>query len=252
MNSYRKTERSHYIYNYYLLIIIIGRKISLIREGAKGMANIRTNEIIPAILVKTRKELIERIELVLPHVKTIQIDVMDNKFVPNTTVLDVFDLPKGNVIYEYHWMVEKPWEWIKKVKNPAIHLVHVETIANSEEWEKTKEAVRAHDGRLGVAVNPDTYLDKIYPIAKDISTILIMTVKPGFSGQTYMYGMNKKIYEARHAFPEMDIEVDGGVGLETIPSAKEAGANKFAAASAIYAQQDILKAIKELKKTAGV
>jgi len=215
------------------------------------MTNTKT-EIVPAILVKTRKELLERIEKVMPHVKTIQIDVMDGKFVPNETVHDVFSLPNSNVIYEYHWMVEKPWEWIEKVKVPAIHLVHIETIGNPEEWELTKAAVNKHGGKLGIAVNPDTYLDKIYPIAKDISIILIMTVTPGFSGQTYMFGMAKKIYEARHAFPELDIEVDGGIGLETIPHAKEAGANKFAAASAIYAQPNISHAIAELKKMAGV
>jgi ribulose-phosphate 3-epimerase len=216
------------------------------------MTNSRANEIIPAILVKTRKELLEKIEKVMPHVKTIQIDVMDGKFVPNITTNEIFGLPNGKVIYEYHWMVEKPWEWIEKVKTKAIHLVHIETIGNSDGWELTKAAVKRHNGKLGVAVNPETYLDKIYPIAKDISMILVMTVKPGFSGQTYMYSMAKKIHEARHAFPELDIEVDGGIGLETIPHAKEAGANKFAAASAIYAQPDISKAIAELKKVAGV
>jgi ribulose-phosphate 3-epimerase len=63
--------------------------------------------------------------------------------------------------------------------------------------------------------------------------------------------MEKKIAEARAAFPEIDIEVDGGINLETIPAAKRAGANKFAAASAIFAKKDIGVAIIDLKKVAG-
>ncbi len=214
------------------------------------MTNTKT-EVVPAILVKTRKELLERIGKVMPHVKTIQIDVMDGKFVPNITTLEIFNLPKGNAIYEYHWMVEKPWEWIEQIDSPAIHIVHMEAVKTKEEWELVKAAVAKNNGKLGVAVNPETYLDCIYPIIIDIDIILIMTVKPGFDGQKYMPDMENKIHEARAAFPDWDIEVDGGVNLSTIPTAKKAGANKFAAASAIYAQPDIKKAIEELKKAAG-
>lgn len=209
-------------------------------------------EIIPAILVKGRKELLERITLVAPHVKTVQIDVMDGKFVPNTTVGidELGDLPQS-VSYEFHWMVENPWEWIVQTKGAAMHLVHVETLSSRDDWEKVISAAAKAGGKVGIVLNPDTYLDKIYPYAKEISQILIMSVRPGFSGQSYIREMEQKIHDARTAFPEMDIEVDGGIGPETIVGARKAGANKLVAASAIYAQPDAGKAIAELKKLVG-
>lgn len=207
-------------------------------------------EILPAILVKTRQDLILRINLVAPHVKTIQLDIMDGKFVPNTTTLEIENLP--NYDYEYHWMVEKPWEWIAKIKKPAIHLVHIETINSREEWELVRSAVAKSNGKLGIAINPETYLDKIYPYVQEIDRLLVMTVKPGFDGQKYMPEMEKKIHEARLSFPELDIEVDGGVNLQTIGLARKAGANLFAAASAIFGQKDILAAVEGLRKAAGV
>lgn len=213
---------------------------------AKGTAI----EIIPAILVKSREELLARIMLVAPFVKTIQIDVMDGKFVPNLTTLELDDLPKGPK-YEFHWMVEKSWESIKRISIPAMHIIHAETVNSKEEWELAKGAASEKGGALGIAVNPETYLDRLFPFASDICYLLIMTVRPGFDGQKYMPEMEKKIAEARAAFPEIDIEVDGGINLETIPAAKRAGANKFAAASAIFAQKDIGVAITNLKKIAG-
>jgi ribulose-phosphate 3-epimerase len=143
-------------------------------------------------------------------------------------------------------MVEKPWEHIEKLGGPGIHLVHIETIHSREEWELVKTAVAKHGATIGLAVNPETYLDKIYPYAQEISRLLIMTVKPGFDGQKYMPEMEKKMAAARSTFPALDIEIDGGVNLTTIPGARDAGVNLFAAASAIFGKPDWGVAVKEL------
>ena len=203
-------------------------------------------EVIPAILVKTREELLEHISRVSGHVKTVHIDIMDNKFVPNFTIgaKELQGLPSG-LRYEIHWMVRKPEEWIAEVKGPYLHMVHVEAV---EDWKKVLAAVKAGGGRLGIALNPETPLRKIMPYIKNAEKILVMSVHPGFYGQKYIAEVEAKIRELRKMLPNSEIEVDGGINPETGASAAEAGASDLAAASAIFAKPDAGKAIEELKK----
>jgi ribulose-phosphate 3-epimerase len=142
-------------------------------------------EVIPAILVKSREELIAQIEKVKPSVTTAHIDIMDNIFVPNNTIglESLTNLPSG-ISYEFHWMVKDPVNWISKVPGKHRHLIHVETIFDWSEIEKT----RAFGGTIGLAINPPTPIEKLYPYIndKDIKQVLIMTVNPGYSGQKYI------------------------------------------------------------------
>ena len=201
-------------------------------------------EIIPAILVKRKDELLHKISLVLPYVNIIQLDIMDNEFVPNKTVAleDLQDLPEAN--YEFHWMVLNPDKWIEKTPGPHMHLVHIETITD---FSLVETAVKKSGGRLGLAINPDTPLEKILPFAEKVEEILIMTVRPGFSGQKYMPEMEEKIKRLRKLYPELNIEVDGGINLETIVPAYKAGANYLAAASAVFKEDRIRENVAALK-----
>ncbi len=210
-------------------------------------------EVIPAILVKNRSELFRRISLVRGLVDEIQIDVMDGEFVPNKTVglEDLVLMPglQGDIHYEFHWMVKDPIKWIEKISGPHMHLVHVETITESS-LPKILLAVKKSGGRFGIAINPDTPMEKLLPFASKAKRILVMTVRPGFSGQKYMYEMERKVRKLRELFPKLDIEVDGGVNIETISHAYASGANLLVAASAIYENADIKSAIESLKKRA--
>ncbi len=204
-------------------------------------------EIIPAILVKSREELLSRIALVKDHVNIIQLDIMDGEFVPNKTIglESLHDLPDAN--YEFHWMVFNPEKWIEKTPGPHMHLVHVETISD---FDKIRSVVKQAGGRLGLAINPETPVEKVIPHLSDIEQVLVMTVRPGFSGQSYMVDMEEKIKKIRELGPSMNIEVDGGVCLKTIHGAYSAGANYLAAASAIFSGE-IKTNIENLKKTAA-
>lgn len=207
-------------------------------------------EVIPAILVKEREDLLRRISQVKGLVKEIQLDIMDGVFVPNKTigVEDLKNLPKAK--YEFHWMVKNPEKWIERVSGPHMHLVHIETINQTSSFEVIERTVKKVGGKLGLAINPETPLDRILPFVPRVKRVLIMTVHPGFSGQKYIYEMGEKIKKLRTLFPTLDIEVDGGVNKETIHHAFANGANILAAASAIFSSQDIEDALKELKKTA--
>ena len=201
-------------------------------------------EVIPAILVKDRAELLRRIAAVAPHVRMVHIDVMDNKFVPNKTVglESISDLPK-NVLYEFHWMVENPEEYISKLPGAHIHLVHLEAVKN---WEVVESAVKKAGGKLGIAFNPATSLDSLLPFVKKAERVLAMTVVPGFDGQKYIADVEAKISKLRTLYPKLEIEVDGGIGTQTAFGAVVAGADKLAAASAIFAKEDIKKAIDDI------
>lgn len=206
--------------------------------------------VIPAILAKSREELLRRISQVNGLVKEIQLDIMDGEFVPNKTVGidDLLSVPAlQNAKYEFHWMVKDPENWIARMPGPHLHLVHVETIRSFDAIEK---AVKKAGGRLGLAINPETPLEKLLPFASKAQRILVMTVHPGFSGQVYIAEMEKKIRTLRRQFPLLDIEVDGGVNAETVRGAYTAGANVLAAASAIFSAADTCSAIASLKKRA--
>ncbi len=204
-------------------------------------------EVIPAILAKSREDLLLRISEVKGLVKEIQLDIMDGLFVPNKTVglEDLEGLPDAR--YEFHWMVKDPERWIKAVPGPHMHLVHIETVTSLE---RIQSAVRKAGGSLGLALNPETPLERVLPLAPSVKRVLVMTVHPGFSGQKYIREMEGKIRRLRSLYPGLDIEVDGGVNMETAAHAYSCGANILAAASAIFSAADKKRAIEELKERA--
>ena len=202
-------------------------------------------EVIPAIFVKSREELLSHIEKVKPSVKTVHIDIMDDIFVPNKTIglESLTNLPSG-ISYEFHWMVKDPENWISKLPGEYVHLVHVEAISD---WNEIEKAL-AVDGKLGLAINPPTPIEKLYPYInnKGVKQVLFMTVNPGFCGQKYIPEVESKVKALRAKFPKLEIEVDGGINLETSERASEAGANVLAASSAIFMAKNIPEAVQNI------
>jgi len=205
-------------------------------------------EIIPAILVRLREDLFDSIRRVKPFVDTVQIDMMDGMFVPNSTigVKHLRGLPEG-LNYEIHWMVREPERWIEKVHGDYLHIIHVETIDSLDRLEKI---VKKNGGRLGIAINPLTDFKEVLPYLKKVDYVLVMTVNPGFSGQKYNADMEERVRQIRKKYKKIDIEVDGGLNKKTAYTAAAAGANKIAAASSIFKAFDIGKAIRELQESA--
>ncbi|CAG8590582.1 14073_t:CDS:2 [Acaulospora colombiana] len=92
--------------------------------------------------------------------------------------------------------------------------------------------------KVGIAVKPKTPIDVIYPLADKIDLCLVMTVEPGFGGQKFMHDCMPKVKELRKKFPKLDIEVDGGLALDTIEEAAKAGANVIVAGSSIFSSDN--------------
>lgn len=202
-------------------------------------------EIIPAIIAKTQKELDERLLKVKDYVNTVQLDVMDDIFVPNTSLFFDFDLKGIDLSYEAHLMVQKPEEWIKNYADKVdTILVHYES---SYDAKQVIQTVKDLGKRIGFVLNPETPASKLDPVIEKIDQVLVMTVNPGFYGSPFLAEMTEKIQTLRLKNPDLDIEVDGGITDKTIRKVYEAGANLFVSGSYIVKSDDVQRAIDSLE-----
>jgi len=202
-------------------------------------------KIIPAIIAKTQKELEERITKVSDFVDLVQLDIMDGRFVPNTSIDFDFKLPETNCRYEAHLMIKNPEKWIKNnyMKVDTI-LAHFESCGDPS---AIINLVKKKNKRLGFVLNPETSIQQIKDYLDELDQVLIMTVNPGFYGSPFLPEMLDKISELRKMKPDLDIEVDGGITPDTIKGVYKAGANMFVSGSYIVKAPNIKEAIDKLK-----
>ena len=208
-------------------------------------------KIVPSILSANLDRLQEEVKEVEDYSDMFQVDVMDNKFVPNITPqAELLKKIDTKVPLDIHLMVQEPSEeYIKSFikANPKLKInnitVHYEACSNLE---KTLEFIRSNDIKPAVAINPKTPLSAIMNVLDMVEMVLIMTVEPGFSGQKFIESALEKVKELRKIKPEMDIEVDGGVNDKTAKLAVKAGANVLTVSSFIFKSKDKVKAIKKI------
>jgi ribulose-phosphate 3-epimerase len=184
----------------------------------------------------------------------IHIDVMDGHFVPNITIgPPVIKCLKAltKLPFDVHLMISEPDRYIDDFVDAGADIisVHVEC---SWHLNRTIQSIKQKGVKAAVALNPATPLSTIECILEDIDMVLLMTVNPGFGGQSYIGSVTEKIRKLKSIIKskdlDIDIEVDGGIGLDNIYSVTEAGANVIVAGSTIYKSKDIKKTIKELKE----
>lgn len=183
----------------------------------------------------------------------IHIDVMDGIFVPNIS----FGMPVIKAVRSYtdkffdvHLMIKEPIRYIKEFKDAGAQLltVHVEACENVKE---TIDAIHAEGMQAGLACNPETDVEEILPYIGDVEMILIMTVHPGFGGQSYIDECTEKVKVVREAANEKGldllIQVDGGVTLDNVSVPIEAGADVIVAGSAVY-KGDVEENVRRFKE----
>jgi ribulose-phosphate 3-epimerase len=204
--------------------------------------------VIPAILAKSQKEFEEKIKKIAPYADTVQIDVMDGVFVPNATWADTKEIKNMRlpVRFEAHLMVKNPEagtieEWAKA---GAFRIIfHIEATKKVGECIKL---IKKYKKEIGVAINPKTSLTKIKNLLSELDYVLVMGVTPGFSGQKFQPIALEKIKQIRKLAPKVKIGVDGGVDKANAKKIITAGANYLNAASAIFKEKNIAKAIEDL------
>lgn len=203
-------------------------------------------QIIPAIIAKNQDELTEKISKVKSFVSCIQLDVMDNKFVPNSSLWFDLQLPEFSGIYEAHLMVANPSEWIDQHGDKVdCILIHFESTSDHV---ALIHKVKSLGKKVGFVLNPETPISMLFDFLDDVDQVLIMTVNPGFYGSPFLPEMMSKIVELRQQKPDLDIEVDGGITDQTIVMVKKAGANLFVSGSYIVKADDSQQAVDNLQK----
>ncbi|MDQ1751360.1 MAG: ribulose-phosphate 3-epimerase [Pseudonocardiales bacterium] len=188
----------------------------------------------------------------------LHVDVMDNHFVPNLTIgLPVVkslhratDLP-----LDCHLMIEDPDRWAPGYAEGGAANVTFHAEAASDVVQ-TARAVRSAGALVGLSVKPGTPLEPYLDVLVEFDTLLIMSVEPGFGGQAFMPEVLDKVRTARRhvnsGHLRLFIEIDGGIGADTITEAAEAGVDVFVAGSAVYGADDPAAAVEHLRSLARV
>jgi ribulose-phosphate 3-epimerase len=183
----------------------------------------------------------------------IHIDVMDGHFVPNITIgpLVVKACKKITKLpLDVHLMIENPDRYIPDFAKAGADIITIQVEA-SKNLAEDIELINQNNVKPGVVVNPDTPVDLVFPVLDKVAMVLVMSVNPGFEGQKFMPEVLPKVKKLRAEIKkrklDVDIEIDGGVNLQTAPGAVKAGANVLVAGSAIYYDKDPAAVIKKLK-----
>lgn len=164
------------------------------------------------------------------------IDVMDGNFVPNIT----FGPPviksirkHSKLFFDVHLMIDAPERYLEDFVQAGADMivVHVESTTHLH---RTIQAIKNLGVKAGVSLNPATSPDSIKYVINDVDMVLVMSVNPGFGGQSFIPSTINKIKEIRAMHPTVDIQVDGGITDKTITSCIEAGANIFVAGSYVF------------------
>ena len=211
--------------------------------------------ICPSILNANFDDLPNEILKVAQVSDLLHLDVMDNVFVPNFT----FNLDQSLKIIEdsalpvdVHLMVSdvdlKAASYA--IENTASITVHFEACADPV---STLRSIRSCGKRAGLAIKPNTPISVVEEILNEMDMLLVMTVEPGFGGQSFMESMMPKVEQARRWLRDKDlsdswIQVDGGISLATIRRAYDAGADTFVAGSAVYKSEDPAAMISALRR----
>lgn len=187
----------------------------------------------------------------------LHLDVMDGRFVPNIT----FGAPviksirnRTSLVFDVHLMIDEPLKYIEDFKKAGADIItfHVESSSPAEE---TVDKIRECGCKAGISVKPKTGVEEIIPLLEKLDMVLVMTVEPGFGGQSFMPETMEKIKTLRSEIERrglsVDIQVDGGINEKTVEIAAAAGANVFVAGSAVFGAVDPANEIEKLRNLAA-
>lgn len=216
-------------------------------------------KISPSILSADFSRLGEEIRAVeTAGADYIHVDVMDGHFVPNITigppvvkaVRGITDLP-----LDVHLMIESPEKYIDDFAKAGSDIITVHAEA-CRHLNRTLSMIRESGAKAGVSINPATPLTAIDCVIGDVDLVLVMSVNPGFGGQSFIEGALDKVSGIRMMLDErgldhVELEVDGGIKIDNIGKVAKAGADVFVAGSAIFGKGDYKEIVKSLREAAS-
>jgi ribulose-phosphate 3-epimerase len=187
----------------------------------------------------------------------LHVDVMDGHFVPNLTLgLPVVEslLAATDIPMDCHLMIDNPDRWAPGYAEAGAYNVtfHAEATENPV---AVARDIRAAGAKAGLSVKPGTPLEPYLEILRDFDTLLVMSVEPGFGGQSFITEVLSKVATARRLVDSGEltilVEIDGGINADTIELAAEAGVDCFVAGSAVYGARDPAVAVEALRRKAA-
>jgi ribulose-phosphate 3-epimerase len=212
-------------------------------------------KLAPSILSADFSCLAADVEAVSAEADLLHVDVMDGHFVPNLTIGPpvVKSLRKRTDLFlDCHLMVDNPGELLADFADAGADgcTVHVEL----GDPRPLFDAMRSLGLRVGLTLNPATPFSEVSPYLEDIDLLLVMSVNPGFGGQAFIPEVLDKLVEARRIVDErglsVELEIDGGIKVDTAPRAAEAGADILVAGSAIFHADDPSGAARQIREAA--
>jgi ribulose-phosphate 3-epimerase len=187
----------------------------------------------------------------------IHVDVMDGRFVPNLTIGPLVAKalrPVTSLPLDVHLMIVEPERWVDAFADAGADVITVHQEACTH-LQRTLTQIRDRGKKAGVSLNPATSEETLRYVATDVDLVLVMSVNPGFGGQSFLHSQVDKIRRIRKMLDEAGnsecvIEVDGGITPETAPLAAGAGAEVLVAGSAVFKKDDYQKAIADIRAAA--
>ncbi len=180
----------------------------------------------------------------------VQVDVMDGHFAPNLTFgAPVLRCLKTQLPLDIHLMVTNPADRVSEflLAGAANITFHAEAVPGTAERRALIAAIHVH-ATAGIAISPATPVSAIEDIIEEVDLVLVMSVVPGFSGQKFLPEVLAKVQEIRRRFPDLMIQMDGGVDGTTCKRCIAAGANNLVSASYLFSAQDRAAAIRSLRQ----
>ena len=217
-------------------------------------------EVSTSLLSVKKEDIIQTIyNLEVAHTDYFHIDVMDGRFVENDTsetmrIYCEYLNQVTNVPIDVHLMVTNVKEYIDSysIFNPNIITFHYEACKDDTEVDKYIEQIKGRECKVGLAIKPNTDIEKIVKFLPKINLLLIMSVEPGKGGQKFIESTVEKLKKAKAKIDELgldtEIEVDGGINLENSKEVKEAGATMLVSGTGIISSKDYNYTIRKMKE----